>query len=512
MTGTGIQAGDPAVFSIGITFGEDPDQGAAAPAEDALSWGGLQVWVSGRNLCLHQCGDAMAHEARWYMLPVLEWFIQHWDALMHEERLPLPERFPDARTNYLRGIQPNLGLVDEQIDAQNESWYRWWTRHALRSCRGGGLLPDLFIRRWRAGIEFSWGNSPLPGAPDSFYFLVPRGTQRLAVDLVSRVLYDFVGRAIGFLEDRAAASPRIQHLRRTWSSLRGSPEWERSAWRVSLGDSLERGRQLLDVGRDALGKVSAGIAGTIFGSKSNGLAITEDADALLMFGTVAPTIHEVDVARLTLALAGAYHPQGESPEIRNAVRDVPIEDGVPPYTQGYELAMDLIDRTGNPPDRPVDIDRMLHDFGVKTSEIELDDTTIRGVAVAGPNFQPSLLRNRRSPFNANLAGRRFTDAHELCHLLFDRAFGRHLAMASGPWAPRDIEQRANAFAAMLLMPIASINRTIAALGVPLATTEGVRAVAEAHQTSTVSTLDHLFNLQKIDEADRMRLRSDLVLQ
>ena len=46
--------------------------------------------------------------------------------------------------------------------------------------------------------------------------------------------------------------------------------------------------------------------------------------------------------------------------------------------------------------------------------------------------------------------RRFTLAHELCHLIHDRGYGARLAIASGPWAPADVEQRANAFAAMLL--------------------------------------------------------------
>jgi len=39
-----------------------------------------------------------------------------------------------------------------------------------------------------------------------------------------------------------------------------------------------------------------------------------------------------------------------------------------------------------------------------------------------------------------------------CHILFDREYGTKWALASGPWAPRDLERRANAFAAMLLMP------------------------------------------------------------
>ena len=57
--------------------------------------------------------------------------------------------------------------------------------------------------------------------------------------------------------------------------------------------------------------------------------------------------------------------------------------------------------------------------------------------------------------------RRFTLAHELCHLLVDRDKGARLAIVSGPWAPLDVERRANAFAAALLMPEAAVAKAVA---------------------------------------------------
>lgn len=47
---------------------------------------------------------------------------------------------------------------------------------------------------------------------------------------------------------------------------------------------------------------------------------------------------------------------------------------------------------------------------------------------------------------------RFTLAHELAHLVYDRLAGTWLAQASGPWTPPGRESRANAVAAALLMP------------------------------------------------------------
>jgi Zn-dependent peptidase ImmA (M78 family) len=47
---------------------------------------------------------------------------------------------------------------------------------------------------------------------------------------------------------------------------------------------------------------------------------------------------------------------------------------------------------------------------------------------------------------------RFILAHELAHLVYDRAAAGRLAIASGTWTPPRIERRANGFAAGLLMP------------------------------------------------------------
>src|SRR5439155_10894386 len=116
-------------------------------------------------------------------------------------------------------------------------------------------------------------------------------------------------------------------------------------------------------------------------------------------------------------------------------------------------------------------------------DVPLRDRGIRAVSVAGPQHRPSVLLNPGHATYASGAGRRFTLAHELCHLLFDRGYGARLAIASGPWAPRDIEQRANAFAAMLLMPPELIGRLARQLNAALASVEGVRAVATALRTS-----------------------------
>ena len=127
------------------------------------------------------------------------------------------------------------------------------------------------------------------------------------------------------------------------------------------------------------------------------------------------------------------------------------------------------------------------------------------MSIADPHHRSAILVNGRYGATAGEAGRRFTLAHELCHLLFDRERGRPLAVASGPWVPRAIEQRANAFAAMLLVPTSLLKRTLARLTVAVATKEAVDEVAERLRAGRLAVLNHLTSLGFVDDMDRQRL-------
>jgi Zn-dependent peptidase ImmA (M78 family) len=82
-------------------------------------------------------------------------------------------------------------------------------------------------------------------------------------------------------------------------------------------------------------------------------------------------------------------------------------------------------------------------------------------------------------------------------------------MASGPWAPLGIEKRANAFAAMFLMPTALLDSVVRQLTVPLDTASAIWQVANQMQTSFSATLEHLCNLGFVDDVTRGALRSEM---
>ena len=232
-----------------------------------------------------------------------------------------------------------------------------------------------------------------------------------------------------------------------------------------------------------------------------------------MFGSLAPNVGEQDILPLAQAMVDLSSSEGESAMLAAMSRSVPISVfDSPLWAQGYDLAetlhedLDLEFAQG----ASVDIDGMIGKLGIKVASLELSDEEIRGVSMAGPDHCPGIAINQRYRPNEHDFGRRFTLAHELCHLLFDRQAGQRLALASGPWAPCDVEKRANAFAAMLLMPPSLIRRAVARLTHAIDSSEGVREAAAVLAVGILSLLHHLQNTGFISDAVLERIEDEIV--
>lgn len=180
------------------------------------------------------------------------------------------------------------------------------------------------------------------------------------------------------------------------------------------------------------------------------------------------------------------------------------------WRQGYQLAETFLKSIKNDLDvtSPIPMETIFSHLSIAIEDISLQDASVRAVSIAGPYKAPAVLVNDIYPYHAGQP-RRLTLAHELCHILHDRSYGSRLALASGPWAPREIEQRANAFAAMLLMPAELVSSFIRKNRVPVDSRLGIRMVADAFETSFAATLEHLASLGEIDEVIRNTLRAEV---
>src|SRR5262249_23636242 len=110
------------------------------------------------------------------------------------------------------------------------------------------------------------------------------------------------------------------------------------------------------------------------------------------------------------------------------------------WDQGYQLAEEFLEGLGllHGSADWIDIEQIYDRLEVGRDKISLNDPKIRAVSMASRDHKPNSLLNVNHATYGTYSGRRFTLAHELCHLLYDRSYGSQLAIASGPWAPLDL--------------------------------------------------------------------------
>jgi hypothetical protein len=229
-----------------------------------------------------------------------------------------------------------------------------------------------------------------------------------------------------------------------------------------------------------------------------------------MFGSASPTLSEDDVFELAIRVLGASDSQPSKRWCRLAPEPQPCNELDTPWQQGYDLAIEWAESSGLTVNTSgyVDIEGHLGKLGVSTDEMALSDRGTSGLAVLPAGGRPHIVVNTQHPKCQFPTGRRFVMAHELCHLLHDSEVGRDLALISGVWAPRELEQRANAFAAALLMPRGLVRDGLAALTGRL-DREAVIGLAHAFHVSTTALVHHLQNLRLIDEGERDTLLDEL---
>jgi Zn-dependent peptidase ImmA (M78 family) len=502
-----MEAGDPNQFAMRVEFVPNLDAGFANPEED-LSWGRMQIWAAGRNLCEHVDRSEVRKAVEWYLLPALEWFTESWDFLLHEQRPPVSNAGETAWQSLAETNRPErlerAGSWDAAADQAHTSWT---SHHCLRTSRFGGLFPDLVIRRLRDEVEFSWGEAAQVGAPDGFHFLNGSGTIRITPGAVAGPLFDVLRQAVEALVEEQPQSSRLLILRERIANLAsGDRQSGRTALLAGLGatpgDWLIRWQKLLDRLQTDCSGCEESIKRWFEPAAGNPLFVAGSCEASVMFGAASPTLTESDVLTIATCLVKSSDRKPSARWTALAGQPQPLRAGESPWTNGYRLAQEWTAKAEihHKRDGAVDVEEHLERFGVTFADIELDDAATAGLAVQPAQGTPQIFVNRRMPRCKFPTGRRFILAHELCHLLHDRSHGSDLAMISGPWAPLDLEKRANAFAAELLMPSELLKKGLNSdtdLGY-----EGLFALAKRLDASPDALAHHLANCRLISEANR----------
>jgi Zn-dependent peptidase ImmA (M78 family) len=499
-------AGDTSIFAVKLALIADPDDGRGEDPDNAASWGALSIWARGANLTAHSDSGATFESVTWYLLPFLEWLVDNWDALLHEERLPCKVAADDA-VHSLAFTSFPPPFVSANWEGE---WQTWWLRHAMQAARHGGPLPDVVLRRWRDEIEISWRNRVPAGVPASVEFLASSGAERFTPLEIAQPLFEVTAEAAAYLLKTRPESPRIQSLSRSLSILQDDlRRGARLAWLAGLGRSLDSAMARWNEITTAVATRATAASRFFDISDRNSLVVNGSCHGTLLFGSASPTISTDDVLCIAHAMSqaavSAVAPAGA---VDSLARPEPVRLGRAAWTQGYDLAEWFREERGYADDEiPADMDRLLRDLGVTLETIRLGDSRIRAVSFGGDGLRSTTLVNKmKHPRDERL---RFTLAHELCHLLVDRDKGARLAIVSGPWAPLDVERRANAFAAAFLMPVAAVARAVAQATGPLDDLQEVNKVAKALRTSLTATIERLHDLGYLDDVQQEGLKDSL---
>jgi Zn-dependent peptidase ImmA (M78 family) len=502
-----MKAGDPATFCFSMAFTPNPhgtDDRATADERD--SWGNFTIWAGGENLCAHIEQGEELQATHWYMISLMEWLADNWDPLLHEERLPFLSRGVSAADSLSKSRQPPVSL--KQIDEFEwlDAWSEWWKRHSMRAAREGGLFPDIYLRRYRDRLEISTGAEPLPGIPQEFRFLSPNRSYYADPMRSAEIMYQVLSAAAVELRRRLPQSARVEALAGAIADLRmPAHESGRMAWIAGIGD---RYSGIESAVRDALATVDSRVRRMITDARpASPLVVVGSAYARLLYGAAAPAIEPSDVVALTRQIVENYVDDASQ---WLAQLNLPLDAAdfaqLSPGEQGSRLgekACELLDATSG---GWVDIQSVLRAADIKIEEISLSDVELRAVSVFGPTQRPRIILNGNTRWAQSSGARRFTLAHELCHLILDREYGDELAIASGPWAPAAIEQRANAFAAAFLMPTWLLREGLANANAPADDPETIRSVSAGLRVSVSSLVDRLYNLDELTSDERIQLR------
>ncbi len=131
-------------------------------------------------------------------------------------------------------------------------------------------------------------------------------------------------------------------------------------------------------------------------------------------------------------------------------RTYSLRPGEVAFESGYAIACWLREQLNET--SAVNPLKILNTWGIKVTHVTLWTNSIDAVGYWGPRHGPGIVVNNNGIHSQFRAGRRATLAHEICHLLVDRKGALPLVDVFGGQVDEEVEKRARAFAAELLLP------------------------------------------------------------
>lgn len=398
-------------------------------------WGSLLVLLAGKPVWFVNEGNKLPGGVRWDWADLLEHLAGMWPWLCYEETYPLDSspRHPGQLWERAQGCQ---GGLDALPDLEYDALVRFEHRHDLGGGLDGIALPSVLVLR--EGL-FGWLACP------EFQIAVKRPWRETleVLQALGNTLADSIAESDG----------PAGHLVERWRQRECAAE--RLLLDLRSGFSASDRRCIRD---DAEGEEFWEITGK---------KEMQDSELLAAARMTARSVDRDVVGGLIEAVRSL--PMAETPELdalSDRVRSCldSGDDDRQPFEEGHAAAACLRDALGLDGEKPFpDIEGYFRRWHVPIESWKIDrEGRIDAVACWGPRHGPAVILNEIEDGRLSLSGaRRATLAHELCHLLLDRDGSLPMAEVLGGNAPVVPEQRANAFAAELLLPREKALATVA---------------------------------------------------
>ena len=392
-----------------------PHGGSERSASEATR-GSLRVSLRGRAIW-HGADEASGFE--WTWIELLEFLSESWLYLALEDGSPLgvaldtaPRMLAAAEAAIESGSPLGSDVEREQLEA-----YR--TTHDLAEAAQGAVMPPLWIVRDGSS---GWVASAA---------LTARARFQELLDVLNEVGGCIASRLAAVSDDRSREAVQ--------------------AWQARDGhDRLKVIEAATGYPPELVAEVES-----VFYSEDERDWTTPRSDELLAAARLvgpqpATTLRPILEAVRRVKLC-------DGPELDRVSQDataiVAHMQDEPPFAQGHELAgwlrskLGVAHRSGR-----VNPDTILDAWGVPLIDVGLGLADIDAIGCWGPRHGPAVLLNSDARHAASASRRRATLAHEICHLLVDRASSLPLVEVLGGRTAKHVEQRARAFAAELLLP------------------------------------------------------------